>query len=894
MARTRRRRTDRPSPQGGVTSPAVDPSGLRAYLQRLPVAAFLLRRVEGDFELVDLNGAAKALGGELAARSLGGRASVLAASHPAIVEDVGRCWREQTSVRRVVNVRLGGELRTLHFTHVPVPPEWVMVHAEDVSASEAAYAALARSEQKYRTLVESSLQAITISQGERIVFTNRAAAELTGRTVAELLAAPPGELPLMVHPDDRAELLRRFEDRALGRPVPMRNQYRVIGKDGAVRWVDAVVSTVEYDGAPAVMSVALDITERKRAEEALRASEERYRAMVENEPQCVKVLAPDGTLLDMNAAGLRMIQADSLEQVRGQDVVELVAPAYRQAFRDLHRRVMAGGGGALEFEIIGLQGRRRWLETHAVPLRDADGRVTGLLGITGDITERKRADDELRRSENRYRSLVRGALYGIYRSTIGGRLLEANPALVTMLGYDSEAELLAGDWATQVYQDPSERARLVREYQEAHRIDGVEAHWKKKDGTPLTVRLSGRVMRDAAGNLTGYEMIAEDVTAQRALEQQFRQAQKMEAVGQLAGGVAHDFNNLLTAILGSTDLLLLDLPQEDPRREELLAIRDAGGRAATLTRQLLAFSRRQVLQPRVIGLNQVVAGLEKLLPRVIGEDIRLETVLVPDLARVSADSGQIEQVILNLVVNARDAMPEGGRLTIETANTYLDGAFALGHPVVAPGPYVRLSVSDTGHGMDDATRVRVFEPFFTTKGPGKGTGLGLATVYGIVKQSGGYIFVRSEPGRGTTFDVYLPPVEQPIENAPGAPESPGVEAGSETILLVEDDASVRGLARRALERYGYRVIEAGNGREALDVMRRHEGVINLLLTDIVMPEMGGRRSAEHVMLARPGIKVLYMSGYSGAEQPAEREALIQKPFTPESLARKVRDVLDGG
>jgi PAS domain S-box-containing protein len=767
-----------------------------------------------------------------------------------------------------------------------------LVHLEDVSGAEVAHTALARSEQKYRSLIENSLQAITISQGGHIVFTNRAAAELTGRTVAELLALRPDEYPELVHPDDREALLQRFAHQAQGRFVPARNQYRVVAKDGRVRWVESLVSAIEYEGAPAIMSVALDITEQKRAEMGRRASEERYRAIVEAEPQCVKVLAPDGMLLDMNPAGLRMIEADSLDQVRGRDMLQLVAPYHRDAFREMHRRVMAGGSGTLEFEIIGLKGGRRWLETHAVPLRGADGEATGLLGITRDITERRQADDELRRSETRYRSLVRGALYGIYRSTIDGRLLEANPALVAMLGYESEEELIGIDWAHQVYRDPEERERLVQEYRDASQIDGAEAHWKKKDGTPINVRLSGRVMRNPVGSPVGYEMMVEDITAQRALEEQFRQAQKMEAVGQLAGGVAHDFNNLLTAILGSADLLLMDLPQEDPRREDLIAIRDAGERAATLTRQLLAFSRRQVLQPRVIGLNQVVAGIGKLLPRIIGEDIQLDLTLAPDLWSVSADPGQIEQVILNLAVNARDAMPDGGRLTIATTNSVLDALFAARNPIVQPGSYVRLSVTDTGQGMDEETLARVFEPFFTTKGPGKGTGLGLATVYGIVKQSGGYIFVRSRPAEGAIFDVYLPAVPPSAEEHAAAPPVASAGQGSETILLAEDDAAVRSLARRALEQYGYHVLEAVNGREALDIIRRHRGEIALLLTDIVMPEMGGRRSAEHILQTRPDIKVLYMSGYAGADRPDGR-ALVQKPFTPESLARKVREVLDG-
>ena len=864
-----------------------------AHLRRLPTPTYLFRRAEADFELVEYNGVSESLVPELAATAVGQRASALLEDRPALLEDLARCWREQQPVQRTTTTRVSGVLRTTHLTYVPIPPDVVVLHAQDVTAGEVTQAALDRSEEKYRTLVESSLQGITIYQGGRIVFANRAAAELAGRSIDELLGLRPEDQLPLVHPDDRAWLVQWIEDLRQRRPAPTRSQYRTLRGDGSVCWIESMVGPVDYGGLPALMVVAVDVTERRQAEQALRASEERYRAIVETEPQCVKVLAKDGTLVDMNAAGLRMIEANSLEQVRGRDMTQMVAPLHRQAFRELLRRVMAGGGGTLQFETVGLKGARRWLETHAVPLRDSDGRVTGLLGITADISERKRAEDELRDSESRYRSLVHGALYGIYRSTVDGRLLEANPALVSMLGYQSEAELLSVDWASGVYQDPEGRARLVGEHRDADRIEGVEVGWKRKDSTPITVRLSGRAVRDQFGALTEFEMIVEDVTARRALEEQFRQAQKMEAIGQLAGGVAHDFNNLLTAILGSADLLLLDLPPEDPRREDLLAIRDAGERAAGLTRQLLAFSRRQVLQPRVIDLNDVLAGMETLLPRIIGEDIRLETVPGPDLDRVCADPSQIEQVILNLAVNARDAMPDGGRLTIETANAVLDPAFTVRHPLLLPGRYVRLSVSDTGYGMDEVTQARIFEPFFTTKGPGKGTGLGLATVYGIVKQSGGYIWVRSEPGSGTTFDVYLLPVDRPADGPSNLAAQPEAQAGSETILLVEDDLAVRALARRALERYGYRVLEATNGRQALEAMRGDRHTIDLLLTDIVMPEMGGRRSAEQVLLLRPDLKVLYMSGYAGPEHPAEPGALVQKPFTPESLARKVREVLDG-
>jgi signal transduction histidine kinase len=380
-------------------------------------------------------------------------------------------------------------------------------------------------------------------------------------------------------------------------------------------------------------------------------------------------------------------------------------------------------------------------------------------------------------------------------------------------------------------------------------------------------------------------------------QDQLRQAQKMEAVGRLAGGVAHDFNNLLTAITGYSDLLMSDLAEGDPRRADLEQIKHAADRAAGLTRQLLAFSRRQVLQPRVLDLNVVITDVEKMLRRVIGEDIDLVTIPGSALGRVKADPGQLDQVILNLAVNARDAMPEGGKLTIETANVELDGAYALRHIAVRPGPYVMLAVSDTGCGMDAEILARLFEPFFTTKEVGKGTGLGLATVYGIVTQSGGSISVYSEPGRGTTFKMYLPRVKEAVETrvVVASPDTP--VRGSETILVVEDEEAVRSLARLVLERKGYTVLEARHGTEALRVSERHEGPIALVLTDLVMPGLGGRELAGRLATVRPDTKVLYMSGYTDNAIVHQGvldagAAFLSKPFTPDALARKVREVLD--
>src|SRR5256886_1556195 len=419
---------------------------------------------------------------------------------------------------------------------------------------------------------------------------------------------------------------------------------------------------------------------------------------------------------------------------------------------------------------------------------------------------------------------------------------------------------------------------------------------RRKDGTLIDVDIESQPITFAGR--PARLVLARDVTARRQLEDQLRQAQKMEAVGQLAGGIAHDFNNLLTAILGCTQLLLHATPPEDARREDVEEIKNAGLRAAELTRQLLAFSRRQVLAPKLLDMNSVVANMDKMLRRLIGEDVALVTELAADLGPVNADPGQLEQVLLNLAVNARDAMPQGGRLTIATANVVLTEEYAERHHRLPPGQYVLLAVSDTGVGMDEATQKHLFEPFFTTKEVGKGTGLGLATVYGIVKQSGGYIWVYSEPGHGTTVKVYLPRVPGAAEPLPVAAATPELRRGSEIVLLVEDAAPVRSLARKSLESYGYTVLEAADGPAALDLAARHPRGIDILVTDVVMPGMSRPELARRLAPLRHGMRVLYTSGYTDdamVRQGVLRAgvAFLQKPFVPETLARKVREVLDG-
>jgi PAS domain S-box-containing protein len=508
-----------------------------------------------------------------------------------------------------------------------------------------------------------------------------------------------------------------------------------------------------------------------------------------------------------------------------------------------------------------------------------------------------RASQEgLRRSERDFRSLVTNAPYGICRCDSAGQLLDANPALLAMLGYSSFKELAGAHLGT-LYADTQLWFELADFLRSAAAFNGLIAEWKRKDGTPTVLRVSGRAVSNPGKERT-FELFAEDVTERRALEQQLRQSQKMEAVGRLAGGIAHDFNNLLMVISGYSEFLLERMGTDPALRGPAQEIASAAGRATTLTRQLLAFSRKQMLAPKILDLNGVVTENLKMLTRVIGEDIDLVMVPAAGLGTVRADAGQIEQVIMNLAVNARDAMPTGGKLTIETSNVSLDEEYARFHAPLKPGNYVMLAISDTGAGMDSETQSHIFEPFFTTKGT-KGTGLGLSTVYGIVKQSGGYIWVYSERDRGTTFKIYLPRATETAESLAqvAAPAESATAAGTETILLVEDEANLRYLARQFLEKQGYRVIEAADGVAAMQIAVAHEGVIHLLLTDVIMPGMNGRELAQRISEIRPHVKILYMSGYT--ENVIGRDGtldagvrLLQKPFTLRDLKSKVREVLN--
>ncbi|MGD0417395.1 MAG: ATP-binding protein [Terriglobales bacterium] len=504
--------------------------------------------------------------------------------------------------------------------------------------------------------------------------------------------------------------------------------------------------------------------------------------------------------------------------------------------------------------------------------------------------------ESLRRSESNFRSLVMNAPYGICRCDALGILQDANPALVAMFGYKNAAEL-TGRHLGSLYADAQQWFQTADYFHARKEFNNLTTECVRKDGASIVARISGRSIPN--GNNGGsFEIFMEDVTETRTLELQLRQAQKMEAIGRLAGGIAHDFNNLLMVISGYSEFLLERLGPDPRLRGPAQEISNATQRATSLTRQLLAFSRKQMLAPKVLDLNEVVAENLKMLTRMIGEDIDLVMVPGPTLGAVRADPGQIDQVIMNLAVNARDAMPQGGKLTIETANVTLDEGFARTHAPIIAGDYIMLAISDTGVGMDSETQSRIFEPFFTTKGS-KGTGLGLSTVYGIVKQSGGFIFVDSQPQRGTAFRAYFPRVDG-REDAAAAQDSlglPRVDRGQETILLVEDETNLRRLARQYLETQGYKILEAEDGAAALQIVDGYKGTIDLLLTDVIMPGMNGRELATHVVKLLPEVRVLYMSGYTenavGLDGTLDAGInLLQKPFSLPALKDRVRELLD--
>jgi len=638
--------------------------------------------------------------------------------------------------------------------------------------------------------------------------------------------------------------------------------------------------------------------EHRRTETILQEQLGFLQVLIDTIPSPIFYKDRDGKFLGCNKAWEQM-NGLKREQMMGKTVYDVAPPELAAIYRARDEELLSRGGvQTYDASVTSVEGKKHDVIFNKASFTKADGSVGGLVGVITDITERKRAEETLQVTQ----FSLEHAPESVFWINSKGQLDYANEAACHALGYtreelvamslwDIDTEFPPETWATH-WQNLPKRGPITR-----------ESHHRTKDGKIFPVEITGDYLKYGAKeyNVAFVRDITERKKAEKEmaeLQEQLRQSQKMEAIGRLAGGIAHDFNNLLTVIKGYTQLSLTELKVPAPLKVNIEEINKAADRAAELTYQLLAFSRRQILELRVLDLNILLQNLDKMLRRVIGEDVELVTLMPDDLGRVKTDRGQIEQVILNLAVNARDAMQQGGKLTIETANVELDEEYARSHVAVTPGRYVMLSVSDTGVGMTPEVKERVFEPFFTTKKEGKGTGLGLSTVYGIVKQSGGNIWVYSEPGKGTTFKIYLPRVDEPLKELREKAMGVEIPRGDETILIVEDDEVVLKLAVRILSDQGYKVLQAPQGLDAFLICAEHDGPIHLLLTDVVMPKMSGRELAETLISLRPGIKVLYMSGYTDNTITHhgildEGTNYIQKPFSVAALARKVREVLDG-
>jgi PAS domain S-box-containing protein len=667
----------------------------------------------------------------------------------------------------------------------------------------------------------------------------------------------------------------------------------------AARWFSMVFAPLKAadGGVQGAIVTFSEITTRKRAERELADRENRLRTLLYLEPECVKLVAEDGTVIEMNPAGLAMVEANGLADVVAQNVLSLVAAPHREAYLDLNRRVFSGRTGTLEFEIVGLKGGRRWVETHGNPLLNDEGRIVAGLYITRDVTERRRSEQELRDAKARTSRALAAAGMAIWEIDLetGEPIWAEN--LEAVLGHPVQEYSGVTGGLQRVYEE--DRGEVERAMQRAMATGAdfnLEYRVNWPDGSLHWVSSAGRVAPSGDGRPMRLLGITTDVTARRSLEAQLRQSQKMEAIGRLAGGIAHDFNNLLTVIHGYSQLLATTCAED--QKADLQEVINAAERAAALTRQLLAFSRRQLLQAKVLDLNTVVPDLSAMLQRLIGEQLELVADLADHLGMVRADRVQLEQVIMNLVVNARDAMPAGGRIVIATSNADLPDAREAHGVVASAGRYVRLSVADTGEGMTDDVKARIFEPFFSTKKRKDAAGLGLSTVYGIVVQSGGHLRVLSAAGQGTTFEVWLPRVDEPRPAIESVPPDAAAAAGCAVILVAEDEAAVRRLARRILESAGYRVLEAGDPAEAEVVFAQYGDDISLLLTDIVMPGGTGPALFMRLKQQKPSLRAVCMSAYAEESVLFDRgefgsAAFVQKPFSAPALLRVVQRVLEG-
>ncbi len=809
------------------------------------------------------------------------------------------------------------------------------------------------SERKFRKLFEDSHDTIAITTPDGwFVDINEAGVRLHGYSRAELMAQ--NAQTLYVNPEDRKQFRQRLEQD--GTISNFETQLRRADGTAIDVVLNATVQRAEDGAVSGFQVIVHDITERKGAEEALQESERRYRLLTENVPTVVWVTSQDGRTIFISSNVEKAYGYSPDEILEEGDALWFgrIHPEDKDRVKDAFELLFSKQRQFdIEYRIQRKDGQWIWLHDRANIVEEKEGHLYA-YGVFSDITERKQAEQEIRR-RNRELALLNRVIAASAASTELKAILETTcrelalvfevpqtaafllneekTEAVVVAEYLAEGRSLALNEVVPVAGNPLAEQLLLHKTplivpnaqptgQDDPRLISVHDFLRRRGagsllivpliveeevvgclglGTTESHHYSAEevdLVWSVAGQVAGSLARARLDQERQRLEAQYHQAQKMEAIGRLAGGVAHDFNNLLTAIMGYVGLTLYTLPLDDPVRQDIEGIQQTAERATNLTRQLLAFARKQVTHPTILNLNELILNVDKMLRRFIGEDIELVTLPAPDLGQVKADPGQLEQVLLNLAINARDAMPHGGKLTIETANVTLDDTYASHHAEVTAGQYVLLSVSDTGVGMTEEVKAHIFEPFFTTKERDKGTGLGLATCFGIVKQSGGHIWVYSEVGQGTTFKIYLPCLEDTVSPGPEQDKSDDLPRGTETVLLVEDEPSVRELAVRTLRQQGYQVLEAANGDEALRVFQEHaEEAIHLLLTDVVMPRLGGKELADRLKAMHPDIKVLFISGYTnnaivhhGVLKPGI--TFLPKPFSPQMLAHKVREVLD--
>ena len=771
------------------------------------------------------------------------------------------------------------------------------------SESRQADRAARETEERYQALF-SSLDCVYLHDFEgRFLDANPAALKLLGYEREEILSL---SFPSLLDVDLAGALgvlAQLLETGTQKTPT----EFRLRCKTGEYVYVETKSSVIFRDGQPyAVLGVARDITERKRAEAELRASEDRYKTLVNLSPEAI-IVGVGGKCAFANPAAVKLFGAASPLELVGTDMFDHIDPRDRELMAHRIAQSLAGvETKPVAARALRLDGRPVEVEVNSTGIEY--DRAPATLLLVRDITEHREAEEELRASQQMVEGIINAIPVRVFWKDRNLVYLGCNAIFARDAGFADPKDIVGKDdhqmgWREQA---DSYRSDDLKVMESGHPRLLIEEPQTTPEGKSITLLTSKVPLRNAQGEISGLLGTYLDITGRkqaeedlRVSEEQLRQSQKMEAVGQLAGGIAHDFNNLLAAILGYSDLILTSgVSSLDEARPDIEEIKRAAERASALTKQILAFSRRQTLRPAVVSLNEILMGMEALLRRTLGEDIDLVALKAPDLGSVEADVHQFEQVIMNLAVNARDAMVSGGRLTLETGNVELDKEYCRTHPEATPGSYVMLAVSDTGVGMEEATLEHIFEPFFTTKASGLGTGLGLATVYGIVRQSNGSIAVFTELGKGTSFKIYLPRVIEPVRDEVPTTARVAAARGNETILLVEDAVSLRNLVTRVLGSLGYRVLSAGTATEALQVLAKADCRLDLLLTDVVLPGgVHGNELARELLVSMPELPVLYVSGYPRnaivhGGRLDEGVNFLEKPFTPDALARMVREVLD--